>query len=340
MAKHKASTEVTVAPLFEKSALEKTIDRVKVPAIGVLSVIAAWVLYSNYTKQAAATAMDASWAAFAAGTTPDPMSGLPTGTPAALEKLAADLRGRDPGPWARLIQAQASLEERDFDGALSALASLKSEYPDHALVVAPHSLADGSQTTVFAHLQATIEAQKAWEAANPDLFQAPPVPEGSPRVQIETSAGVVEVALFKDLAPKHVENFLKLCGEGYYNGTRFHRVQADFLIQGGDPNSKEEDRTQWGLGGPGYTLPQEPNDRFHFAGVLSAAKKPGEIESSGSQFFITTEPAHHLDGQHTVFGSVVSGMDVVRAIASAPLAENTRDQPAEPVAIQSTTALP
>jgi peptidyl-prolyl cis-trans isomerase B (cyclophilin B) len=159
-------------------------------------------------------------------------------------------------------------------------------------------------------------------------------------VRIETSAGAVELALLRDLAPKHVENFLKLCAEGYYVGTRFHRVQADFMIQGGDPNSKGDDRSSWGQGGPDHTIPAEPNDWHHFAGVLSGAKKPGDAESSGSQFFITTEPAHHLDGQHTIFGAVVSGMDVVRAIASAPLAEGKIDQPAEPVTIQSTTVLP
>jgi peptidyl-prolyl cis-trans isomerase B (cyclophilin B) len=340
MAKHKASTSVTVAPLFEKSPLEKTIDRIKLPALAVIAVIVAWVLYGNFSRQSRAEAVDAGWEAFALGTTPDPMSGLPSGTPAGLEKLATDLQGREPGPWARLVQAQACLKERDFDGAVAAIGRLKAEYPTHPLVVAPQPLADGGSATVADHLLARIEAQKAWEAAHPELFQAPPIPEGSPRVRIETSLGVVEVALFKDLAPRHVENFLKLCGEGYYVGTRFHRVQADFMIQGGDPNSKSDDRSTWGQGGPDTTIPAEPNDRYHFAGVLSAAKKPGDAESSGSQFFITTQSAHHLDGQHTVFGAVVSGMDVVRAIASAPLAEGKVDQPAEPVAIQSTTVLP
>lgn len=340
MAKHKASTQVTVAPLFEKSTLEKTLDRIKVPALGVIAVVVAWVLYSNLTRQAGAREVDESWATFAGGTTPDPMTGLPSGSPAALATLADGLKGRESGPWARLVQVQACMQDRNYDGALAAIAQLKSEYPSHPLVKEPQPLPDGSTATVADHLQAMAEAQKSWEAAHPELFNAPAAPEGSPKVRIETSAGAIEVALFKDLAPKHVENFVKLCSEGFYDGTRFHRIQADFMIQGGDPNSRGDDRATWGQGGADYTIPAEPNGRFHFAGVLSAAKKPGDAESSGSQFFITTQPSHHLDGQHTVFGSVLSGMDVVRAIATAQLAEGKVDQPAEPVVILSTVALP
>jgi cyclophilin family peptidyl-prolyl cis-trans isomerase len=340
MAKHKASTQVTVAPLFEKSALEQTLDRIKVPALGVIAVVVVWVLYTNLTRQAATREVDESWATFAGGTAPDPMTGLPSGSPEDLARLADGLKGKESGPWARLVQAQACLQDRDYDGALEAIARLRSEYPAHALVKDPQPLPDGSTATVADHLQAMAEAQRAWEAAHPELFNAPPVPEGSPKVRIETSAGAIEVALFQELAPKHVENFLKLCSEGFYDGTRFHRVLADLMIQGGDPNSRSEDRSTWGQGGADHTIPAEPNNRYHFAGVLSAAKKPGDVESSGSQFFITTQPSHHLDGQHTVFGSVVSGMEIVRAIGSAPLAEGKVDQPAEPVAILSTTVLP
>jgi peptidyl-prolyl cis-trans isomerase B (cyclophilin B) len=340
MAKHKSSTQVTVAPLFEKSPLEKALDRIKIPAIGLITVVVAWVLFTHRSKTADTQQVDQSWAAFYAGTSPDPMTGLPSGSPDAMAQLATELEGKQSGPWARLVQAQAHLKQRDFDGALEAIAQLKREYPTHPLVNSPQPLPDGGTATVADHLQSAVEAQKAWEAAHPQLFQAPPPPEGSPRVRIETSAGSIEVALFSDLAPKHVENFLKLASEGFYEGTRFHRVQADFLIQGGDPNSRSDDRSTWGQGGTDTTIPAEPNDRYHFAGVLSAAKKPGEVESSGSQFFITTQPAHHLDGQHTVFGSVVSGTDVVQAIASAPLTEGTRDQPVEPVSIVSMTVVP
>lgn len=340
MAKHKASTQVTVAPLFEKSALEQALDRVKVPAMAVVVAVVTWVLYDNWNRQAGSREVDQSWAAFAAGTTPDPLTGIPTGTPADLGKLAADLQGKESGPWALLVQAQACMKARDYDGAMASIDQLKREYPSHPLVKDAQPLPDGASATVADHLAARAEAQKAWESAHPELFSAPPVPEGSPRVRIETESGVVEVALLQDLAPLHVQNFLQLCAEGFYVGTRFHRVQLDFMIQGGDPNSRGEDRATWGQGGTETNIPAEPNDRYHFAGVLSAAKKPGDVESSGCQFFITTQPAHHLDGQHTVFGAVVNGMEIVRAIAAAPLAEGTADQPAQPVAILSTTVLP
>lgn len=339
MAKHKASTQVTVAPLFEKSALEKSLDRVKVPAIAVVAIVVAWVIFTHQSKKADTHQVDQSWATFYAETTPDPVTGLPSGTPASLAKLSTELAGKESGPWARLIQAQACLKSHDFDGAQDAIAQLKREYPSHPLVKSAQPLPEGGTATVADHLLSMVVAQKAWEAAHPELFMAPPPPEGSPRVRIDTTAGSIEVALFSSLAPKHVENFLKLCSEGFYVGTRFHRVQADFMIQGGDPNSRSDDRSTWGQGGTDTTIPPEPNDRYHFAGMLSAAKKPGDTESSGCQFFITTQPAHHLDGQHTVFGSVVSGMEVVRTIASAPLAEGKLDQPAEPVAILSTTVL-
>jgi cyclophilin family peptidyl-prolyl cis-trans isomerase len=129
---------------------------------------------------------------------------------------------------------------------------------------------------------------------------------------------------------------LKLCKEGYYDGTKFHRVVRGFMIQGGDPNSKDKDPSEWGQGGPDYTIAPEPSGLYHFAGVLSAAKKPGDKEESGSQFFLTSDPAHYLDGEHTVFGQVTAGQEVVRAIAQAPVAqEGSRDRPLTPVAIDS-----
>lgn len=340
MAKHKASTQVTVAPLFEKSTLEKTVDQYKLPAIIVLTLAVVWVLYSNISKQSAAKKLDSSWEALFARTTQDPMTRLPSGEPAALGALADDLVGTHSGPWARLIQAQSSLKARDFGACLDAVGKLKAEYPTHALVVEPMPLADGSTATVADHLEAMALKQQAWDSSHPELFTAPVPPAGSPRVILKTDAGDIEVALFSELAPKHVENFLKLCSEGFYDGTRFHRVMADFMIQGGDPNSRSEDRISWGQGGADDTVPAEPNGLFHFAGVLSAAKKPGDIESSGSQFFITTKPAHHLDDQHTIFGTVVAGKNVVDAIGAGALTPNTVDQPVTPVVILSTVVAP
>jgi cyclophilin family peptidyl-prolyl cis-trans isomerase len=144
--------------------------------------------------------------------------------------------------------------------------------------------------------------------------------------------------LYAELAPKHVENFVKLCREGFYNGTKFHRVMRGFMIQGGDPNSREGAPETWGAGGPDYKVAHEESGLAHFAGYLSAAKKTGEKESSGSQFFITTGDAHHLDGQHVVFGKVLDGLDVVGTIESSAVVEGT-DRPVNPVSIQTVEIL-
>ena len=102
------------------------------------------------------------------------------------------------------------------------------------------------------------------------------------------------------------------------------------MIQGGDPNTRSDDLQTWGAGGPGYTLPYEETGLFHFSGVLSAAKRGQEIESSGSQFFITAAPAHHLDGKRVVFGRLSEGLDVIRRLASLPLADSGSGRPLSP----------
>jgi peptidyl-prolyl cis-trans isomerase B (cyclophilin B) len=145
---------------------------------------------------------------------------------------------------------------------------------------------------------------------------------------IETKYGNIELAFFPDQAPKHVENFIKLAKSGFYNGTIFHRVIPGFVIQGGDPNTKKEDTSQYGMGGPGYTVKAEFNDRPHERGTLSMARSQ-DPNSAGSQFFIVLARTPHLDGKYTVFGQVVKGMDVVDKIVS--LKRGARDMPLERV---------
>jgi peptidyl-prolyl cis-trans isomerase B (cyclophilin B) len=130
---------------------------------------------------------------------------------------------------------------------------------------------------------------------------------------METSKGTIELELFADEVPNTVANFEKLVNSGFYNGTKFHRVIPNFMIQGGDPYSKSgEGRV--GTGGPGYTIKCETqkNTHKHIAGTLSMAH--AGKDTGGSQFFICHSPQRHLDGVHTVFGQVTKGMDVVNAI--------------------------
>ncbi len=122
---------------------------------------------------------------------------------------------------------------------------------------------------------------------------------------IETEKGNIELELFDKDAPDTVANFEKLIKEGFYDGLTFHRVLDDFVIQGGCPKGN-------GTGGPGYTIKCEINDNKHGTGALSMAH--AGKDTGGSQFFITHSPQPHLDGVHTVFGKVISGMDVVNSI--------------------------
>ena len=143
---------------------------------------------------------------------------------------------------------------------------------------------------------------------------------------IETKFGNLELKFFPDVAPNHVKNFIDLAKKGFYDGTIFHRVIPGFMIQGGDPNTKNSDRSKHGMGGPGYTVKAEFSDKPHKRGTLSMARA-ADPNSAGSQFFICVAPASFLDKQYTVFGEVVSGMDAVDKIVSAP--RDKRDNPNE-----------
>ena len=132
-------------------------------------------------------------------------------------------------------------------------------------------------------------------------------------VIIDTNFGTITFRLLPDIAPETVRNFQKLANSGFYNGTLFHRVIPGFMIQGGDPNTKKSDKSQWGMGGPGYTVKAEFNSRSHRRGIVSMARAM-DPDSAGSQFFIVTTDSTFLDRQYTVFGEVTEGMDVADKI--------------------------
>ena len=151
---------------------------------------------------------------------------------------------------------------------------------------------------------------------------------------IETDFGNIVIQLFPDVAPGHVENFVKLTQDGFYDGTTFHRVIPGLMIQGGDPNSKDNDRSNDGQGGPGYTINAEfSQDLTHKRGILSMARAQ-DPNSAGSQFFIVVADSNFLDRQYSIFGEVIEGMDVVDKIVN--VERDGMDNPLEKVAMKVT----
>lgn len=141
------------------------------------------------------------------------------------------------------------------------------------------------------------------------------------KATIETNQGKIEFNLLPDLAPETVRSFIKLANSGFYDGTLFHRVIPGFMIQGGDPNTKQPDKSKWGQGGPGYSLKAEFSSRSHLSGIVSMARAT-DPDSAGSQFFIVTTDSTFLNGQYTVFGEVTEGMDVADKIVNLQRDEN------------------
>jgi peptidyl-prolyl cis-trans isomerase B (cyclophilin B) len=151
---------------------------------------------------------------------------------------------------------------------------------------------------------------------------------------LETSMGQIVFKFYPKDAPNHVINFKKLSTQGFYDGTYFHRVIPGFMVQGGDPNTKDDDRSNDGSGGPGFSVKAEFNSRKHLRGVVSMARS-NDPDSAGSQFFICVSDAPFLDGKYSAFGEVISGMDVVDKIVNAP--RDRRDNPLEKIVLKKTT---
>ena len=156
----------------------------------------------------------------------------------------------------------------------------------------------------------------------------------NPAAVMKTNMGEIKLELFVKDAPETVGNFIKLSKEKFYDGTRFHRVIKGFMIQGGDSNSKDDDWSNDGVGGPGYAFKDEINPNKIVRGVLAMAN--AGPNTNGSQFFIVTaESAPWLDGKHTVFGKVVEGMDIVDKIENSATDKTKNDHPVENVTIES-----
>ena len=160
-------------------------------------------------------------------------------------------------------------------------------------------------------------ASQSQQAPTQFISTFPAPKDGDEVAVLETNFGRIVLQLFPDKAPIHVKRFKELIEKHFYDGTKFHRVIPGFMIQGGDPNTKGSDRSTYGHGGPGYTIPAEHNDVSHVRGVLSAARMD-DPDSAGSQFFIVVGDSTYLNGQYDPFGRVLEGMDVADKIVALP----------------------
>ena len=192
--------------------------------------------------------------------------------------------------------------------------------------------------------QAQQSTNQASPQSNPEKKSEAKAPAEAKEVAVmKTSEGTMVIEFWPEVAPKTVENFKTLARKGFYDGTVFHRIMKGFMIQGGDPNTKDPDKeTSYGMGGPGYTIKAEFNDRRHVRGVISMARGPSP-DSAGSQFFICDAPAPMLDHQYTAFGKLIKGDDVLEKIASTPVVAGPTGEPSKPtkrVVVQSVKIVP
>jgi len=194
---------------------------------------------------------------------------------------------------------------------------------------------------LFAYLVAS--AVVATAAAQQEKKEKTPMSSSNGVAMIKTSEGEIVVQFWSDAAPNTIENFKKLARQGFYDGTIFHRIIKDFMIQGGDPNSKDPVKeNSYGEGGPGYDIKAEFNDHPHDRGVISMARGP-DPDSAGSQFFICLAPAHRLDHRYTTFGKLIKGEDVLDKIGNTPVERNAQGEMSKPskrVVIESVKIVP
>ena len=333
MAKHKSATEVTVVT-EERSAIQAWVDKHWGKALVGAIAIAGVILYRHSSSVSQEKATQNLW---------NPLLNA-IGDYDATKAAIGEIEDPIIKGWGWAQAAIAAESEENGEATIEALQELTS-VEGHVLNSTLFPVPGAEGKTLARLALESVQAQEEWEKAHPGSMTNPDPGPDSTVVSMDTGEGSIEITLYDDLAPKHVENFLKLVDEKYYDGIRFHRTvnrPSMAIIQGGDPNSRDDDSSQWGAGGPDYSIPAEKNGLMHVEGVLSAAMPPSSQESSGSQFFITLGRVHHLDGRHTVFGKVTGGMDVARRILEAPVREATEtnqrtDIPVTPVVINSVT---
>lgn len=341
MAKHKAATEVSLVPTVERRGFGLFVERYWKVGVALAALIALLILVGQYMKVSAKHAERDSWRALNASVTDQLVARgaanyyvAPAGEPSKVKEAAEAVEKSVAGPWAWAAVATSYAQKQSFNEADSALEQLRKSHPESFLASARFRFGeDATPRSLVEQARRNYQDWAKWKSEHSSLFENPELPPSAPKVRVRTDAGSFLLGLYTDRAPAHAENFLKLAREGYYEGTLFHRVIGGFLIQGGDPNSRDGDPSTWGQGGPETGVEAEKSGLRHFEGVLAAAKSEPKGPSSGSQFYITLRGAHEFDEDYTVFGKVLEGLEVVREISNGTLAEGTADRPASPVKI-------
>jgi peptidyl-prolyl cis-trans isomerase B (cyclophilin B) len=258
----------------------------------------------------------------------------PTGSGPAISSVNENLR-----KWAELDEANRPLRDMSTSDADLSKVRLNFDALNRNSTAGPAAsgILDASMSAKA--VIASIDALQAFEKENPSLLRNPE-PAADNRARIVTDAGTFEISFFPGAAPEHVANFRKLVGDGFYSGTKFHRITRSgiFVVQGGDPNSKEGAPATWGQGSLGDGIPVERNSLLHTRGTVAMAQPSssfGAKKSSGCQFYIVTADSRSLDREYTVFGVVTSGMDVVDKIAAGEV-EAGSERPKSPVVVTQT----
>jgi len=259
---------------------------------------------------------------------------------AAAKQAAAQKAAEETEAAQKAAAAKAAAEKAAADKAAAEKAAAEKAAAEAA---AAKATADKAAADKAAADKATADKAAATAAAGKTApvkdTNMNPAPASDMNVvaEMETSAGTMVLGFYPDVAPNHVKNFVDLAKKGFYDGTLFHRVIKGFMIQGGDPNTKDPAKSaMWGAGGPGYKINAEFNATKHVRGTLSMARS-SDPNSAGSQFFICHATAQHLDGQYTAFGELLKGYDVLDKIATAAIAPGTQDRPKDPVKILKVT---
>ena len=340
MAKHKDPSQITIASTQERTILHELVERYWKFSIGLALVVIAAILIPHYTQQRSQSAALQNWDRLRSEVEFGNalFGGIQGGAPPVLAGLADEFQGKPIGAWAKALEVGGELQNEKYEEAEKAASQLATIWPEHpiateALVPGP----DGTAMKLTEAIRSRRAKLEAWKKEHAFLFSNPDLPADAPRVRLNTSKGPIVIGLYVDRAPKHAENFLRFCREGYYNGTKFHRVVRGTLVQGGDPNSISGEPETWGLGGPETTLEPEIDPQLrHFKGTLSAWKTSKDAGSHGSQFFLTTADRSEMDGQYTVFGRLLEGEAVLEAIESGAV---VGERPQDPAVLQSTEIL-